>query len=75
MIDKVILWILAPKCENPVWHVDSDLEHIPSGFYEECGVKMFYRSTSLGTLKDDGYIFRIDDYNKNKLSLTRQIMH
>ena len=72
---KVIQWDLAPPCQNPVWHVESKLENIPSGFYEKCGIKMFYRATCLGTPKDDGYQFRIDDYNKSKLHLTNQPMH
>tara|TARA_R110000764_G_scaffold96148_2_gene180164 strand:+ start:391 stop:765 length:375 start_codon:yes stop_codon:yes gene_type:complete len=56
-------WQLAP--EGADWYVDACGCDVKSGFYWRQGVKMFRVADIDGNKKDDGYIFRADDYNKN----------
>ena len=68
MVGMQINWLLAPKTANPCWYVESLCKGISSGFYEQMGVKMFMRADVNGSAKDDGYMFRLDDYNKELIT-------
>ena len=61
----------APKTKGECCYVDSSLDGVPSGFYEDRKPKMFFRADSMGNKKDDGYLFRSDDYS-DKIAITRQ---
>ena len=64
-IGMKIDWSLAPKTDNQCWYIQSLCEDVPNGFYEQVGVKMFIRADINGNPKDNGYLFRSDDYNKS----------
>ncbi len=58
--------------EDSDYYVDSLSEAIPSGFYQLVGVKMFMRALPSGRLKDTGYLFRCDDYDRRLVSLYKR---
>ena len=49
--------------------VISKIEGVPSGYYINQGVKMFAELDLQLNLRNEGYLFRIDDYNDSKIEV------
>ena len=70
-VKTVIDWSVAPETDGECCYVESLLNSIPCGFYEDRKPKMFLRADVAGNKKDHGYLFRSDDYS-DKITITRR---